>query len=60
MIRKALVRKEDLELKEKDDANKLILAFQVHNPAIFNKSVKDIAQLSYPNSSFPVCGGMGM
>ena len=49
MIRKALVRKEDLEIKEKDDANKpYIVAFQVHNPAIFNMSVKDIAQLSYP------------
>ena len=44
-----LVRKEDLEIKEKDDANKpYIVAFQVHNPAIFNMSVKDIAQLSYP------------
>ena len=49
MIRKALVRKEDLEIKEKDDANKpYIVAFQVHNPAIFNMSVKYIAQLSYP------------
>ena len=35
IIRKALARKEDLELKEKDDANKTyIAAFQVHNPAI--------------------------
>ena len=49
LIRKALVRKEDLEIKEKDDANKTyIAAFQVHNPAIFNKSIKDIAQMSYP------------
>ena len=49
MIRKALVRKADLEVKEKDDVNKpYIVAFQVHNPAIFNMSVKDIAQLSYP------------
>ena len=49
LIRKALVRKEDLEIKEKDDANKTyIAAFQVHNPAIFNKSIKDIAHLSYP------------
>ena len=38
LIRKVLVRKEDLEIKEKDDANKTyIAAFQVHNPAIFNK-----------------------
>ena len=49
LIRKVLVRKEDLEIKEKDDANKTyIAAFQVHNPAIFNKSIKDIAHLSYP------------
>lgn len=49
LIRKMLVRKEDLEVKEKDDVNKpYIVAFQVHNPAIFNMSIKDIAQLSYP------------
>lgn len=48
-IRKLLVRREDLEIKEKDDANKTyIAAFQVHNPAIFNKSIKDIAHMSYP------------
>ncbi len=48
-IRKALVRKEDLELKEKDDANKTyIAAFQVHNPAIFDKSIKEIGGLNYP------------
>ena len=47
LIRKALVRKEDLEIPEKDDANKTyIAAFQVHNPAIFNRSVKEIAHLS--------------
>ena len=41
LIRKFLVHKEDLEIKEKDDANKtFIAAFQVHNPAIFNKSIK--------------------
>lgn len=47
-VRKLFVKKEDLELKEKEDANKTyIAAFQVHNPAIFGKSVKDIAHLSY-------------
>lgn len=35
VIRKLLTRKEDLELNEKEDANKTyIAAFQVHNPAI--------------------------
>ena len=49
LIRKLLVRREDLEVKEKDDANKTyIAAFQVHNPAIFDKSIKDIAHKSYP------------
>ena len=49
LIRKFLVHKEDLEIKEKDDANKtFIAAFQVHNPAIFDKSIKDIAHMSYP------------
>ena len=49
LIRKILVRKEDLVLNQKDETNKTyIAAFQVHNPAIFNKSIKDIAQLSYP------------
>ena len=49
LIRKLLVRKRDLELKVKDDNNNTyIAAFQVHNPAIFNKSIKDIAHMSYP------------
>ena len=48
-IRKVLAHKEDLELKEKDDVNKpYIAAFQVHNPAIFNKSIKEIGGLNYP------------
>lgn len=48
LIRKLFVRPSDLTIKEKDDNNKMyIAAFQVHNPAIFNMSVKDIAQLSY-------------
>lgn len=49
LIRKLLVRREDLEIREKDDMNKTyIAAFQVHNPAVFNKSIKDIAHMSYP------------
>lgn len=48
IVRKILVRKEDLEVHEKEDNNKpYIAAFQVHNPAIFNKSIKDIAHMSY-------------
>ena len=47
-IRKLLVREEDLELKEKEDENKTyIAAFQVHNPAIFGKSIREIGGLSY-------------
>lgn len=48
-IRKLFVDKDDLREGEKEDSNKTyIAAFQVHNPAIFNKSIKDIAHLSYP------------
>ena len=49
LIRKVLVRKSDLELPEKDDTNKIyVAAFQVHNPAVFNQSIKDIAHMSHP------------
>lgn len=48
LMRKALARKEDLQPIEKEDDNKTYIgAFQVHNPAIFNKSVKEIASLSH-------------
>ena len=46
LIRKLLVRREDLEVKEKDDANKTyIAAFQVHNPAIFDKSINKVRKI---------------
>lgn len=50
VIRKTLVRKEDMEPQEKEDVNKpYIVAFQVHNPAVFNKSIKEIGALNnYP------------
>lgn len=50
LIRKTLVRKKDLEPQEKEDVNKpYIVAFQVHNPAVFNKSIKEIGALNnYP------------
>lgn len=50
LMRKAMVRKEDLEVKEKENENKTyIAAFQVHNPAIFNMSIKEIGALkNYP------------
>ena len=50
VIRKTLVRKKDLEPQEKEDVNKpYIVAFQVHNPAVFNKSIKEIGALNnYP------------
>ncbi|MDR0895610.1 MAG: putative transporter [Prevotellaceae bacterium] len=44
LIRKWLVRPRDLEVKEKENINKpYVGAFQVHNPAIFNKSIREIA-----------------
>lgn len=50
LMRKVMVRKEDLEVKEKENENKTyIVAFQVHNPAIFNMSIKEIGALkNYP------------
>ncbi|ERI85757.1 TrkA protein [Bacteroides pyogenes F0041] len=48
-LRKLLTRPEDLETKEKDDTNKVyVAAFQIHNPAVFNKSIKNIASMSHP------------
>jgi AspT/YidE/YbjL antiporter-like protein len=47
LIRKIFVRKEDLDEKEKDNANKTYIAeFQVFNPGIYGKSIKDIAHIS--------------
>lgn len=48
-VRKLFVREKDLAEHEADDPNHTFIAtFQVHNPAIFNKSIQDIAKLSYP------------
>ena len=48
-IRKVWVRDKDLKVKDIDNANQpYIAAFQAHIPAIFNKSIKEIANLSYP------------
>lgn len=48
VMRKLLVKDKDLEIQEKESENKTYIgAFQVHNPGIFNKSVKEIADLSY-------------
>jgi len=47
LIRKLFVRKEELVDTEKDKANKTYIAeFQVFNPGIYGKSIKDIAHLS--------------
>lgn len=48
VIRKLMVKDKDLEISEKDNDNKTYIgAFQVHNPGIFGKSVKEIADLSH-------------
>lgn len=48
LLRKFLTRPQDLVEKEKEDVNKpYIAAFQVHNPAIFNKTIKEIGELHY-------------
>lgn len=47
LIRKFFARAGDLELKKKEHINKpYVAAFQVYNPAVFDKSIKDIALLS--------------
>jgi AspT/YidE/YbjL antiporter-like protein len=49
LIRKLFVRQCDLETADGDKNNQTYIgAFRVHNPAIFNKSVREIAQMSYP------------
>lgn len=46
-IRKLFIRSRDLEIKKKEEINKpYVVAFQVCNPGIFNKSIKEIALLS--------------
>ena len=48
VLRKFLTRPQDLQEKEKEDVNKpYIAAFQVHNPAIFDKNIKEIGDLHY-------------
>lgn len=48
-VRKLFVREKDLAEHEADDPSHTYIAtFQVHNPAIFDKSIQDIAKLSYP------------
>lgn len=43
------MRPEDIELNEHEETNQtFIAAYRIHNPGIFNKSIKEIAQLSYP------------
>ena len=49
VLKKLVVKPKDMESYEHDDSNHTYIAtFQVHNPAISNKSVQDIAKLSYP------------
>ena len=48
-MKKLFVRPADMESHEQDDPNHTyIAAFQVQNPAIFNKSIQDIAHAGYP------------
>lgn len=48
VLRKFVVRAKDLECHEHDDPNTTYIAtFQIHNPAIFNMSIHDIAQFSH-------------
>lgn len=47
-LRKVFVKDSDIEPDKKEAKNKTyIAAFQVHNPGVFGKSVKEIAQMSH-------------
>lgn len=49
IMRKLLVRSQEIESRQKENENQTYIgAFLVQNPAIFNKSIKDIAHMSYP------------
>lgn len=49
VIRKLFIRPSDLDTNEHDDANHTFIAtYQVENPAIFGKSVREAAQLAKP------------
>ena len=49
VVKKLFVRASDMEDHEHDDPNHTYIAtFQVHNPAIFDKSIQDIGKSGYP------------
>jgi AspT/YidE/YbjL antiporter-like protein len=49
LMRKTLVKQSDIAAADKDNNNQTYIgAFRIHNPAIFNKSIREIAQMSYP------------
>lgn len=49
VVKKLFVRPSDMEDHEHDDSNHTYIAtFQVHNPAIFDKSIQDIGKSGYP------------
>ncbi len=48
-MRKLLVRPQDIAPTQSEDENQTYIgSFLVENPAIFNKSIKEIAHISYP------------
>ncbi len=49
LMRKVLTKPQDLVIHNDDESNQTYIgAFEVCNPAIYNKSIKDIAHISYP------------
>lgn len=49
VVKKLFVRPSDMEDHEHDDPHHTYIAtFQVHNPAIFDKSIQDIGKSGYP------------
>ncbi len=49
LLRKFFIHAHDVTKNDHDDPNHTYIAtFQIRNPAIFNKSIQDIAKMSYP------------
>jgi len=47
-VRKIFVRTSDIDIHEPEDTNQTFIAtFKVHNPAIIDESIREVALLSY-------------
>lgn len=47
LMRKVLVRPEDLEISENSEEETFIATFKIQNPAVFGKSIEEVARLAH-------------